>query len=157
MGQNMETGMTKAERHEALCLMDQHELVAEIQRLDNEVEDCESIFAMIREAIEQLGEPCATTPPMFFPEAIANLCASRNRKIHSLDNQLKSLAGEDNDNLGVCGLCGRDGQALERQVAAKDAEIARLRSLLDEWTVYYTHGDTDLIERTKKAREGWEG
>ena len=32
----------------------------------------------------------------------------------------------DNDNLGVCGLCGRDPQALERQIKKLEAEVERL-------------------------------
>jgi len=43
---------------------------------------------MVKETIEQLGEDCSNTPPMMYPEAIANLCSKRNRRIAILERAL---------------------------------------------------------------------
>ena len=50
-----------------------------------------SCLDMIKEAIEQLGEPLDGTPPMMYPEAISNLCAKRNRKINQLIDGIDGL------------------------------------------------------------------
>jgi len=36
---------------------------------------------LIKETIEQLGEPMDATPPMSYNDAIANLCAKKNREL----------------------------------------------------------------------------
>lgn len=58
---------------------------------------------LIKETIEQLGEPMGNTPPMCYNDAIANLCSKRNREIWVLQNiiqKLKKDAGHSVDFMG---------------------------------------------------------
>lgn len=63
---------------------------------EQELISAESCLDLIKETIEQLGEPMTNTPPMSYNDAIANLCSKRNREIWVLKTVIEKLRVDGN-------------------------------------------------------------